>query len=109
MSMLNERQKRIHLAAEPESHGRGGMTITSQVSGASKDALAAGKKGLEKYRHPDPGDNRIKNIGIRKDGRRRVRAERGGRKTIGEKQPGIAEALLKHVDKDFYGNPENPL
>ena len=109
MSMLDERQKRIYLAAEAEALGWGGMTKISQIAGVDKDTLTAGKKDLEEFRHPDPGDNRIRSIGVRKDGRRRIRAEGGGRKTIEEKQPGITEALLKLVDKDSYGNPENPL
>ena len=110
MSMLDERQKRIYLAAEAESLGWGGMKKISQIAGVDQDTLTAGKKDLQEHRGEGKNENKVGNISsLRKDGRRRIRREGGGRKDIREKQPGITEALLKLVEGESYGNPENPL
>lgn len=113
VSLLDERQKRIYLAAEAESIGWGGMTEICKITGVDKNTLTAGRKELELYRNGN-GDTlnqyKIENIkGCRKDGKKRIRQAGGGRKTIEEKQPGITDALLKLIDGNCYGNPENPL
>ncbi len=107
----NERLRRLYLAAEAESFGWGGMSYVSKIAGVDKDTLTAGKKELEKLRqNPDlsnGGDGSDpKNS---KNCRERIRAEGGGRKSVKITQPGIVEALLKLIDGNEYGNPENPL
>lgn len=110
MSMLDERQKRIYLAAEAESLGWGGMTLISEVAHVDKNTLTAGKKDLENYRDSSGKSFAVEEIdGVRKDGYLRTRNKGGGRKSIEETQPGIVEALLRLVDGSTYGNPENPL
>ena len=110
MSMLDERQKRIYLAAEAESLGWGGMKRISEIAGVDQDTLTAGKKDLLEYRGEGKNENKVGNLpDLRKDGRRRVRKAGGGRKGIQETQPGIVEAMLKLVEGESYGNPENPL
>ena len=106
--LLNERQKRLYLAAEAESLGWGGMSTISQMAGVDKNTLTAGKKDLELLRSmgnsllPDEKDS-VPSPTVR------VRKKGGGRKTVEEKQPGITKALLSLVDDSTYGNPENPL
>ena len=127
-SMLDERQKRIYLAAEAESLGWGGMTTVARLAGVDKDTLTPGKIALAEERSkvaiPEPSlddtpESKQKHRewkeaqriipGNVTDGMRRQRKAGGGRKSIEETQPGITEALLNLVKDECYGNPENPL
>ena len=47
VTLLDERQKRIYLAAEAESIGWGGMGYISKIANVDKDTLTAGKKDLQ--------------------------------------------------------------
>ena len=111
MSMLNERQKRIYLAAEAESLGWGGKGIVSEIAGVDKNTLTAGQKDLNRFREEDNLGNFLVNDleGANQDGYVRTRSKGGGRKTIEQNQPGITQALLSLVENHTYGNPENPL
>lgn len=111
ISLLNERQKRLYLAAEAESYGWGGMGVISRIAKVDKNTLTAGKRDLENFRHlSEDGKTIVDSVeGPSIRGYERMRKEGGGRKSIEEKQPGIIEALLRLVDADTYGNPENPL
>ncbi|HBO36455.1 MAG TPA: ISAzo13 family transposase, partial [Sphaerochaeta sp.] len=40
--ILDENQKRMYLAAEAESLGRGGISLISQALGVSRNTIAAG-------------------------------------------------------------------
>ena len=127
-SILDERQKRIYLAAEAEALGWGGMTMIARLAGVDKDTLTAGKIALAEERNkvaiPEPSldetaESKKKHQEWKKaqriipgnvtDGMRRQRKAGGGRKSIEETQPGITEALLNLVKDESYGNPENPL
>lgn len=110
--MLDERQKRIYLAAEAESIGWGGKGIVSEIAGVDKNTLTAGQKDLETFRRESKDGSMVwvRDIdGTSGDGYARVRNAGGGRKSVEEKQPGITKALLELVDGSTYGNPENPL
>ena len=112
VSMLNERQKRLYLAAEAEALGWGGKGIVSEIAGVDKNTLTAGQKDLDRYREESPDGTVlfVKDIdGANGDGYVRTRNKGGGRKTIEETQPGITKALLQLVDGSTYGDPENPL
>ena len=109
LPLLDERQKRIYLAAEAESLGRGGMGIVGKIAGVNKNTMTAGKNDLEDLRS---GKDPVACFDSQSPGRKttsRIRKQGGGRKPISETQPGIVEALLKLVDGETYGNPENPL
>lgn len=107
----NEKLKRIYLAAEAESLGWGGMGYVSKIAGVDKDTVTAGKKDLELIRkNPEPSYGTDTNSSVRpQSDQDRIRAKGGGRKSVKDAQPGIVEALLKLVDGNEYGNPENPL
>ena len=111
VSMLNERQKRIYLAAEAEALGWGGKGIVSEIAGVDKNTLTAGQKDLNRFREEDDyGVFLVNDIeGANGDGYVRTRSKGGGRKTIEQNQPGITKALLSLVENSTYGNPENPL
>ena len=106
----NEKLRRLYLAAEAESFGWGGMSYVSKIAGVDKDTLTAGKKDLEKLRQkPDPSDDGSRDPENSNNEQERIRAKGGGRKSVKITQPGIVEALLKLIDGNEYGNPENPL
>lgn len=112
ISFLDERQKRIYLAAEAEALGWGGMGYISEIANVDKNTLTAGKKDLDHFRSTETEEKsfELKDIpGTCKDGYMRIRNKGGGRKSIKESQPGIVESLLKLVESSTYGNPENPL
>lgn len=96
---LDEHQKRVYLAAESESLGRGGITKISELTGVHRNTISAGIKEL----------NNDVELKTKKDGNIRIRNDGGGRKSIVEKQPEIKEALKKLVENSCFGNPENPL
>ena len=93
--ILDENQKRMYLAAEAESLGRGGISQISQALGVSRNTIAAGIKEIVGAVVRVPSG--------------RIRKEGGGRKAIEETQPGIMEALESLVMESSYGDPESPL
>ena len=100
LPFLNERQKRMYLAAEAISLGRGGITEISAISGMHRNTISA---GIQEYRS---GELEIpENV----NNQTRIRMPGGGRKSILETQPGILDALERLVDPESYGNPMNPL
>lgn len=112
LPLLDERQKRIYLAAEAESLGWGGMGYISRIANVDKDTLTAGKKDIQALRSNPPAgtESFSKNEAASSAKMKaRIRKQGGGRKNISVTQPGIIEALLKLVDGSTYGNPENPL
>lgn len=109
ITLLDERQKRIYLAAEAESLGRGGMGIVGKIAGVNKNTMTAGKNDLEILRSGKDQAAWFDGQASSRKTTHRVRKQGGGRKPISETQPGIIEALLKLVDGETYGNPENPL
>ena len=96
---LDERQKRIYLAAEAEALGRGGAKEISKIFGIHQNTLTAGKKDLQSGEVLKSTDGESY----------RTRRQGGGRKKIVENTPKIIDDLEKLVDNNSFGNPENPL
>jgi transposase len=94
LPMLDERQRRLYLATEAESLGRGGITLVAKVAGVSRDLIQRGVHEPD-LAAPAPAD--------------RVRRSGGGRKKQTEVNPELAEALNELIDPDFRGDPESPL
>ena len=94
LPLLNKYQKRIFLAGEAVSYGRGGIQKVSEISGVSMNTI---RKGISEIEGNDD---------LRKE---RIRAEGGGRKSLTEKYPHIKEHILAIVDPKTYGNPERVL
>jgi hypothetical protein len=92
-SHLDERQRRLVLAAEAAELGRGGIAVVAAATGVHPDTVAKGVRELEGGAAPSA----------------RVRAPGGGRKPAAETDPGLAPALTALVDPETRGDPESPL
>ncbi|MBO0875943.1 MAG: ISAzo13 family transposase [Pseudonocardia sp.] len=92
---LNERQRRLALAAEARLLGHGGVRAVAQVSGASETTVRRGVFELEAGGEPLP-DGRVRGLG-------------GGRKPAEQLDLGLLPALLALVEPDERGDPTSPL
>ena len=88
---LNEKQTRLYLANEALSHGWGGITLISNLSGKSTKTIQLGIKELKKE-IPAVPENRI-------------RREGAGRKPEKDKQNGLEKAILDIVEAHTVGDP----
>ncbi|MEU7832864.1 ISAzo13 family transposase [Nonomuraea sp. NPDC049129] len=92
---LNERQRRLLLAAEARLLGHGGVRAVAEIAGVSESTVRKGVFELEGGEDPFP------------DGR--VRRPGGGRKQAGQLDPELVSALLALVEPDERGDPMSPL
>jgi hypothetical protein len=92
---LNERQRRLAVAAEARLLGHGGVRAVAQVAGMSETTVRRGVVELEAGEDPFP------------DGQ--VRVPGGGRHRVELNDPGVVSALLGLVEPDERGDPESPL
>ena len=90
---LNERQRRLMVAAEARALGSGGVTLAAKASGLSRPTVIKGLQELDEA--PLAGD--------------RVRRAGAGRKRTVERDPELLAALDALVDPDSRGDPESPL
>jgi len=89
--LLNERQKRLFVAAEAEQLGRGGITLLARLTGMSRVPIHSGLADLDA------------------DLKGKVRAPGGGRKPVQETQPELMGALDALVSPETRGDPTSPL
>jgi hypothetical protein len=87
---LDERQRRLLLAAEARSLGHGGVSLVSRASGVSRVTVSAGVSELEAGLEPSPG---------------RARRPGGGRKPLTENDPDLVDALDALVEPETRGDP----
>jgi DDE family transposase len=92
---LNERQRRLALAAEARLLGHGGVRAVARAAGVSETTVRKGVFELEGGEEPFP------------DGR--VRRPGGGRKSAAEVDSGLLPALMALVEPDERGDPMSPL
>ena len=92
--LLDERTRRLVAASEARALGRGGISAVSGACGLSRKAIAKGIRELELGTGLAPG---------------RIRRPGAGRKTVLERDPGVAGALERLIDPDTRGDPETPL
>jgi hypothetical protein len=93
LPFLDERQRRLYLASEARSLGRGGITAVARAAGVSRQTVTNGVDELESGPVPSA----------------RVRRPGGGRKRLAEADPGLVPALLTLVEPDERGDPMSPL
>jgi transposase len=92
---MDERHRRLLLAAEARLLGHGGVRVVAQVAGVSESTVRKGVFELEGGEDLLPGG--------------RVRREGGGRKSAEQQDPQLLAALLALVEPDERGDPESPL
>ncbi|MFD3775754.1 ISAzo13 family transposase [Streptomyces sp. NPDC058612] len=90
---LDERQRRLLLAAEARVLGHGGVRVAARAAGVSETTIRKGVIELEDGEEP---------LG-------RVRRPGGGRKRAADLDPGLRPALLALVAPDVRGDPTSPL
>lgn len=91
---LDERQRRLVLAAEARSLGRGGISLVARASGASRVTVTSGVDELDAGQEPTPG---------------RARRAGGGRKPLTETDPALLDALEELVEPETRGDPMSRL
>jgi hypothetical protein len=91
---LDERGRRMWAAAEARSHGRGGIAAVVRATGMSVETVRRGIAEVRTGQRAPEG---------------RVRRPGAGRPSIGEREPGLREALLALLDGATRGDPESPL
>jgi DNA-binding transcriptional regulator GbsR (MarR family) len=97
-AVLDERSKRLVVAAEAKVLGYGGVTTISKITGVSRNTISAGINELNN-----------KELEIVKLNSGRIRNAGGGRKKLIETNPTILEILKKLVEPTTRGDPESPL
>lgn len=90
---LNEKQRRLFLAAEAKALGWGGISKVAQATGVSRVTIY---KALEEIQLHSPVSERIRKPGA-------------GRKGIEEHYPDFSKELESLVDPVTRGDPESPL
>ncbi|TQE29143.1 ISAzo13 family transposase [Streptomyces ipomoeae] len=95
LPQLDERQRRLLLAAEARSLGHGGARAVATAAGVSATTVHKGIAELEGRLESAPAG--------------RIRRSGGGRKRITEKNPDLLPALMALVEPDERGDPMSPL
>ena len=95
LPLLDERQRRIFLAAEAKAYGRGGIAAVSRLSGAAPSTI---RKGLKEI-----------GCGELIERQDRIRAQGAGRKKLKDSVPDIERHIQEIVDGSTYGNPQKVL
>ncbi|MFJ3968726.1 ISAzo13 family transposase [Streptomyces parvus] len=90
---LDERQRRLLMAAEARGLGHGGVRAVARAAGVSGTTVRKGMSDLETGRFLTG----------------RVRRPGGGRKRVTDLDPGLRGALLSLVEPDERGDPMSPL
>jgi hypothetical protein len=90
---LNERQRRLFLAAEARALGHGGVAQVARAAGVSRPTIQQGLRELAGSLAPT---ERVRRVG-------------GGRKALAERNPALLTDLEALVDPDARGDPMSPL
>ncbi|MEO5996679.1 MAG: hypothetical protein ABIN89_08100 [Chitinophagaceae bacterium] len=95
LPLLSERDQRILLGSDAEVLGYGGVSLVSELSGASRPTINLGKKELN-------GEIEVADSP-------RVRKDGGGRKKETEKQKGLEKELASMMEPITRGHTESVL
>jgi len=93
-SLLDEKSRRLMVAAECKAWGGGGVSAVSKATGVSRQVIRQGLRELEQPATKTDG---------------RIRRPGGGRKKASAKDPTLISALEKLVDPTTRGDPESCL
>jgi hypothetical protein len=92
--VLDEKSRRLLVAAESKALGRGGISAVSRATGVSRQVIRQGLRELEQSPTPPGG---------------RIRRPGGGRKKAKQKDPTLVADLEKLVEPTTRGDPESCL
>ena len=92
LPLLDEKQKRLYLAAEVISMGYGGLKAVHKLTGVSKTTIIRGQKELKDGNSLSDG---------------RIRRNGGGRKGTAQKYENIKDEIEKIIGNSALGDPEN--
>ena len=92
---VDERVRRLVLAAEALAAGRGGQAAVARATGASRGTI---RRGIRELGQPAAGAEKG-----------RIRRPGGGRKRTVERDPSLCEDLDRLVEPTSRGDPESPL
>jgi len=90
---LNERQRRLLVAAGARALGRGGIALAAHATGVSRPTVY---KALGELQEPGDSGGRVRRPG-------------GGRKRLRDRNPALMPALEALVSPDTRGDPMSPL
>jgi transposase len=93
--LLDERSRRLVLAAEAAALGRGGITAVARATGASRPMIARGISEIESTEEPLP--------------KGRIRRSGAGRKRTAEQDPSLLNDLEGLIDPMSRGEPDSAL
>jgi hypothetical protein len=93
LPLLDERQRRLVVAAEARSLGYGGISRVSRASGLARVTV---QTALQQLDAPVLPAGRVRSVG-------------GGRKRVRDKDPAILEALERLIAPETRGDPMSPL
>ena len=89
--VLDEKSRRLVVAAESKAWGRGGISAVSKTTGVSRQVIRQGLRELEQSPTPPAG---------------RIRRPGGGRKKISDTDPTLTADLEKLIESTTRGDPE---
>jgi hypothetical protein len=92
---LNERDRRLALAAEAKSWGRGGIEAVHRATGSARSTIRRGLGELEQY--------------VPNGGAGRIRVRGGGRTRAEIADPELVDSLDSLIEPETRGDPESPL
>jgi len=92
--LLDERARRLVVAAESQTAGRGGISAVSRATGVSRQVIRQGIAELKAPAAMSPS---------------RIRREGGGRKKAADLDPSFKTDLEKLLESTTRGDPESPL
>ena len=91
---LDEKTRRLMVAAEAQSIGFGGISIVARATGVTRDTIRRGVEELQDTVRPQTG---------------RIRRSGGGRKRTVDTDPTLKADLEKLINPAERGDPESPL
>ena len=100
LPLLDEKQKRLMLGIIASELGYGGVSFLNSITGATRQTIINGTDEVNNA-NADESDKTPAGKRIRKPG--------AGRKPLTEKYPDLHEKIKSLIERDTYGNPENPL
>jgi transposase len=90
--VLDEKSRRMLVAAESKAWGAGGISAISKATGVSRQVIRQGLRELEQTPTPPAG---------------RIRRPGGGRKSAAQKDPTLVADLERLVEPNTRGDPES--